>query len=155
MKDYQCLKGMIEDSKNKLITAYDKGYKQALKDDADSVRNSRSVLEETAYERGAKDMFDALAKLAYDTRNGGYSGDEIEEIFGTTYEPEILKKFADNPLMLIENIKEYEESKTTQESNIHCHYLNRTCPYDIPCFSCDVCKAFKAAMEKAKENDNA
>ena len=155
MKDYQCLKGMIEDSKSKLITAYDKGYKKALEDDADSVRNSRSVLEEKAYERGVKDMFDAISKMLCAVDDGGYTAKELDDIFGECITANILPRFSDNPLLLIENIKEYEENKKKQESDIHCHYLNRTCPYDIPCFTCDVCKAFKAAMEKTKENDNA
>ena len=152
MKDYQCLNGMIEDSKSKLITAYDKGYKQGQNDNADWVSKKTSEIGKEWYNKGVKDMFDALTKLTYDTRNGGYSGDEIEEIFGTTYEPEILKKFADNPLLLIENIKAYEDRKKQEEKpDTYCGFINMMCPYKIPCVSCDVQKAHKAATAKAKE----
>lgn len=150
MKDYQCLNGMIEDSKSKLMTAYDKGYKQGQKDNADWVSEKTNDIGQAWYNKGVKDMFDALTKLAYDTHRGGYSGNEIEEIFGTTYEPEILEKFKDNPVLLIENIKEYEERKK-QSKIANCSIIGDECIYQNNPDYCNICIKLKEALIKAKE----
>ena len=147
MRDYTCLDGMIGSTERMLKTAYEKGYQQGQQDNADCVS-------EKAYERGVRDMFDAISKMLCSVDAGGYAAYELDSIFGDCITANILPRFSDNPLLLIENIREYEENKKKQESDIYCQYLNRTCPYDMPCLACDVCKSFEAAMEKVKENDN-
>ena len=153
MRDYRCLDGMIANSEYMMKTAYEKGYKQGQQDNADCVSEKAREW----YKNGASDMLDAVAKLVCAVNDGGYSGDEIEEIFGTPYEPEILKKFSDDPLLLIENIREYEDNKPnkTNKPTIRCVSLTyRYCLHNMNCESCDIGKAIKDAVDKAKENDN-
>ena len=150
MKEYQCLDGMIANGESMLKTAYDKGYNQGTKDA--NTANTVKILD-ASYNKGMKDMYDVFHKLLASYGDGGMMLDDVEAIFGTDDIPEICERFKDDPKLLIENIKEYEERKKQEEekTDTYCGFINMMCPYKIPCVSCDVQKAHKAATAKAKE----
>ena len=156
MKDYQCLKGMIEDSKSKLMTAYDKGYKKGQEDNADWVSERANDIGQAWYNKGVRDLYSAIVRIVSHTEKG-LKYTELKEIFGISSTSEIIDSYEKEPQLLIENIKEYEERKKQEEEKpaTYCGFIDMMCPYKIPCVSCDVQKAHKAATAKAKENDNA
>lgn len=146
MKDYNCLKGMIGNAESMLKTAYDRGYEQGQQDNADCVS-------EKTYERGVRDMFDAFYKILAHPKNGGIELSETIEILGTGVYQEICEMFKDNPALLIENIREYENKKKSENVTKYCSFMNDTCPYTC---HCDICAVANVIMDarKAKENVN-
>ena len=155
MRDYRCLDGMIANSETMMKTAYEKGYKQGQQDNADLVSNRTKDIGQAWYNKGIKDMFDAIYKIVALKVDGGMSLDDIEEIFGTESSEDIVRNFKDNPKGIIENIREYKASKEKKPvETSYCSYIQTSCPYNVMCESCDVYKSFWAARKKVKEKDN-
>ena len=153
MREYNCLDGMIANGESMLKTAYDKGYNQGTKDA--NTANTVKILD-ASYNKGMKDMFDAAYKILFTSDTGCLPVDDMREIFGTTSYTSIFNTHRDNPLLLIENIEEYEERKKHEEekTDVYCGFINIICPYKLPCENCNVQKVYTEATAKAKEIKN-
>ena len=139
---------MIANGESMLKTAYDKGYNQGTKDA--NTANTVKILD-ASYNKGMKDMYDVFHKLLASYGDGGMMLDDVESIFGTDDIPEICERFKDDPKLLIENIKEYEERKKPEKETKICGFMNDLCPYMFPCESCAVAKVVTDAKRDAKE----
>ena len=151
MREYNCLDGMIANGESMLKTAYDKGYNQGTKDA--NTANTVKILD-ASYKKGVEDMFDAVYKILFTSDTGCLPVDDMREIFGTTSYTSIFNTHHDNPLLLIENIKEYEERKKSEKETKICGFMNDLCPYMFPCDACKVAKVVTDAKRDAKEVKN-
>lgn len=62
--------------------------------------------EKTAYDKGLADAWDAARKIICEVKYGGFTREEIQEIFGETYASDIMVKFTASEA--IAKIREYE-----------------------------------------------
>ena len=108
MRDYRCLDGMIGNAESMLKMAYEKGYQQGQKDSVDCISEETNNISQSWYKAGVRDMFDAMYKLVAPVNKGGLWLHDVEEIFGTDKASDVMSMFSENPLLLIENIREYE-----------------------------------------------
>ena len=151
MRDYNCLDGMIANGESMLKTAYDKGYNHGTK----YANNANTVkILDASYNKGMKDMYDVFHKLLASYGDGGMMLDDVEAIFGTDDIPEICERFKDDPKLLIENIKEYEDGKKSEKETKICGFMNDLCPYMFSCDTCAVAKVVTDAKRDAKEVKN-
>jgi len=100
MKDHSCLDGIIKDTNDKFLIAYDKGYNHAIRDTIEGDRERMDNIRKDSYERGVKDLWESVCKFM----DADIVSDK--EIWGCTS----WDKFAQlSPSEVIERLKEYDE----------------------------------------------
>lgn len=68
------------------------------------------------YEQGVQDMFDAIWKIDMLKHEGGYSTDEIDEIFNSRIPSDILRMYA--PMEIVNRIQNYEDAKNLHVGDV-------------------------------------
>lgn len=100
MKNYIVLDGMIDNQKNVLYAAFDKGYKQGVQDGKEEVWNAR-------YLKGLNDAWDAAREIC---TNWVLSDKALSDIFGEGKTiDDIMRDYSASEA--IARIKEYEEKR--------------------------------------------
>ncbi len=95
-------------------SAYDKGYKDGIKDgNIDNGTFTKKIRE--AYNNGLNDAEKAVRRLVSMVEDGGLSGTVIETIFGTSQNYTILTNFSMPEI--IEKIREYDNKKSERNAS--------------------------------------
>ena len=110
----QIRKAYDKSYKDGYVAGYDQGYDDGLKDGhedgkADTPFTDTEEAENKAYNRGLNDAWDAARKIAVDITDGGYSLDELREIFDETLNRIIFKR--NTASEAIAKIKAYEDEQ--------------------------------------------
>lgn len=76
-------------------------------------RKQAWIEDKSSYDKGLADAWEAARKITCEVKYGGFTREEIREIFGETYASDIMVKFTASEA--IAKIKEYEEQQKIEQ----------------------------------------
>lgn len=78
MKDYSVIDGILKDTKDKIKSVFDKGYKQGY---VDGHNNEIEKVVDAEYSHGLNDAWECAKRITLPVGKGGLSPAELEKIF--------------------------------------------------------------------------
>lgn len=130
MKDYNKLSAF-----DSVVNGYDQGYEDGHEDGINAVNTYDADLKAEAYNKGLEDAWNVTKKIYDGECDGGYSYDELDEIFGTRSCHHILESFT--VFEAVEKVKAYEEKQMQYDEfkvGDEVYQLNESYRYVISAF---------------------
>lgn len=93
--------------------AYQKGLEEGKKQQEKADIEMISEYKNGSYQDGLSDAWEAVKKIFLPEKNGGYSCEELEEIFGLGSYIKVLEKYTASKAL--EKIREYEEKRKAEK----------------------------------------
>lgn len=115
-KDYSNIEGLIGNVKESIRNAYDKGYKQGVKDGNYDKEFYCNLNFEHGTNKGLDDAWKLARKLRHPSYEDTYSDDEKRDIFGYVSSDSILTNLSASEA--IKKVEEYEEKQKQADDEI-------------------------------------
>lgn len=131
---------------------YERGFEDGRKAQKEADADSANHYGYEEYCHGEKigreEVWDAAKKIVLNERDGGYSCNELNAIFGTARVFNIMENDVDRVLYLIRLHEAKRQTGTVPEDAAKCDYIGGYCPY--PWLRCEECEV-RGSIERARK----